>query len=345
MKVSPITVFMARVCLMLAAFLMPPGGIDLAYADYTGPKLRFRLAHPCPPGHHTSKAFEKFRDLVAEKSGNRIKVHIFPNAVLGSDVVMIKGAQSGGLEMAVSSSPNLTRFVPSLMVFDLPYITAIEHQPKLYAALDHGELGRFFQKEFNAVGLEPIMYCEYGYRNFVSVKKPIRSIEELAGIKVRTTASPVEVEVAKALGMNPKPLAWGETYTALKEGMVEGEGNTFSFLLDAEHKDILQYGILSRHNYGMQILSANLGWWKGLHPEARRIIREASAEALRYQREVLAPRSEEEALQQFEADGIVIMRPTPAELETLKRKTRPVWEVFRERLGQNLIDLLVQTQR
>ena len=82
------------------------------------------------------------------------------------------------------------------------------------------------------------MYCEYGYRDFFSVKKPIRSVGDLAGIQVRTTASAVEVEVAKALGMKPKPLAWGETYTALKEGIVEGEGNTFSFLLDAEHEDI-----------------------------------------------------------------------------------------------------------
>lgn len=345
MKVSQNIIGMVRLCGLLMAVLLVLGGVGTAYADYTGPKLRFRLAHPCPPGHHTSQAFEKFRDLVAEKSGHRIKVHIFPNAVLGSDVVMIKGAQSGGLEMAVSSSPNLTQFVPSLMVFDLPYITSIEHQAKLYAALDTGELGRFFRKEFNAVGLEPIMYCEYGYRNFVSVKKPIRSIEDLAGIKVRTTASPVEMEVAKALGMSPKPLAWGETYTALKEGIVEGEGNTFSFLLDAEHEDVLRYGILSRHNYGMQILSANMKWWSGLDPEARRIIREASAEALRYQREVLAGRSEEEALQRFEADGIVIMRPSPAEMETLKEKTRPVWELFRSRLGQGLIDMVVRTQQ
>lgn len=200
---------MARVLLLPVALMFICGALVSAHAEYSGPKVRFRLAHPCPPGHHTSLAFEKFAELVAQKSKNKIKVHVFPNAVLGSDVVMLKGALTGGLEMAVSSSPNLTWVVPSLMVFDLPYITSVKYQKNLYEALDNGELGRYFKGKFNEVGLEPIMYCEYGYRDFFSVKKPIRSVGDLAGIQVRTTASAVEVEVAKALGMKPKPLAWG----------------------------------------------------------------------------------------------------------------------------------------
>ena len=173
---------MARVLLLPVALMFICGALVSAHAEYSGPKVRFRLAHPCPPGHHTSLAFEKFAELVAQKSKNKIKVHVFPNAVLGSDVVMLKGALTGGLEMAVSSSPNLTWVVPSLMVFDLPYITSVKYQKNLYEALDIGELGRYFKGKFNEVGLEPIMYCEYGYRDFFSVKKPIRSVGDLAGI-------------------------------------------------------------------------------------------------------------------------------------------------------------------
>ena len=231
------------------------------------------------------------------------------------------------------------------MVFDLPYITSVKYQKNLYEALDNGELGRYFKGKFNEVGLEPIMYCEYGYRDFFSVKKPIRSVADLAGIQVRTTASVVEVEVAKALGMKPKPLAWGETYTALKEGIVEGEGNTFSFLLDAEHEDILRYAFASQHNYSMQILSANKKWCEELDPQVRSIIREAAAEALKYQREVLAPQSEEEAVKRFMADGLEVSKPSEADLEELKRKTRPVWNLFSDSLSQELIDLVVATQQ
>ena len=93
---------MARVLLLPVALMFICGVLVSAHAEYSGPKVRFRLAHPCPPGHHTSLAFEKFAELVAQKSKNKIKVHVFPNAVLGSDVVMLKGALTGGLEMAVS---------------------------------------------------------------------------------------------------------------------------------------------------------------------------------------------------------------------------------------------------
>ena len=144
---------MARVLLLPVALMFICGALVSAHAEYSGPKVRFRLAHPCPPGHHTSLAFEKFAELVAQKSKNKIKVHVFPNAVLGSDVVMLKGALTGGLEMAVSSSPNLTWVVPSLMVFDLPYITSVKYQKNLYEALDNGELGRYFKGKFNEVGL------------------------------------------------------------------------------------------------------------------------------------------------------------------------------------------------
>ena len=124
-----------------------------------------------------------------------------------------------------------------------------------------------------------------------------------------------------------------------------GEGNTFSFLLNAEHEDILKYAFASQHNYSMQILSANKKWWEGLDPQVRGIIREAAAEALKYQREILAPQSEEEAIKRFKANGLEVSKPSEAELEELKRKTRPVWNLFPDTLPQELIDLVVATQQ
>ena len=87
---------------MPVALMFICGALVSAHAEYSGPKVRFRLAHPCPPGHHTSLAFEKFAELVAQKSKNKIKVHVFPNAVLGSDVVMLKGALTGGLKASAA---------------------------------------------------------------------------------------------------------------------------------------------------------------------------------------------------------------------------------------------------
>lgn len=316
-----------------------------ADAPYTGPKLKFRVAHTTPPGNHITLAFEKFKEAVEAKSQGKIRVQIFPNAILGSDRVLMEGAQKGTLEMAVSSTPNMANFSPMYQVFDLPYITSPGNQEKLYKAIDHGELGKFFVTVGHSIGLEPIMYAEYGYRNFVTVKKPIAGAADLAGLKIRTTDSPVEVEVAKALKMNPTPVAWGETYTALQQGTVDGEGNTFPHLFGAKHHEVLKYAVTSAHNYGMQVMMAHKAWWDKLSPEAQSVIRAAAAEALAYQRTVLYPQNEAEARAGFEAAGIKVVDLDEAQLAQFRAATRPVWDKFTGQFPPELLELVLATQK
>lgn len=321
-------------------------GVAVAAQDsYTGPKLKFRVAHTTPPGNHITLAFEKFKEVVEAKSGGKIKVQIFPNAILGSDRVLMEGAQKGTLEMAVSSTPNMANFSPLYQVFDLPYITSPKNQDKLYKAIDSGALGEFFVKVGHDIGLEPIMYAEYGYRNFVTIKKPIAGVNDLVGLKIRTTDSPVEVEVAKALKMNPTPVAWGETYTALQQGTVDGEGNTFPHLYGAKHHEVLKYAVTSAHNYGMQLMMANKAWWDKLPLEAQKVIREAAAEALNYQRTVLYPANEAEARQGFVKAGIQIVDLSDAQIDEFRAATRPVFDKFAAQFPPELLELVLDTQK
>ena len=166
---------LACFCLVGVALTSP------AFAAYDGPKFSFRVAHTTPPGNHITLAFEKFKELVEKKSDGRISVQIFPNAMLGSDRVLMEGAQKGSLEMAVSSTPNMANFSPLYQIFDLPYITSPQNQEKLYAAIDSGELGKYLVKVAHDIALEPIMYAEYGYRNFVTIKKPFRASKTSRG--------------------------------------------------------------------------------------------------------------------------------------------------------------------
>ena len=314
-------------------------------ADYNGPKIKFRVAHTTPPGNHITLAFEKFKDLVEEKSGGKIKVQVFPNAILGSDRVLMEGAQQGSLEMAVSSTPNMANFSPLYQVFDLPYITSPKNQEKLYQAMDSGKLADYFKKVANDIGLEPIMYAEYGYRNFVTINRPVAGAGDLAGLKIRTTDSPVEVEVAKILKMNPTPVAWGETYTALQQGTVDGEGNTFPHMYGAKHHEVLKYAVTSAHNYGMQVMMANKAWWDKLPPEAQKVVREAAAEALAYQRSTLYPKNEAEAREGFVKAGITIVDLTDEQLDEFRKITRPVWDKFLDKFPLELVEMLLETQK
>lgn len=329
---------------LLAAGVMCMSSV--AQAEYTGPSLRFKLAHTAPPGNHITEAYQKFADLVSEKSDKKIQVQLFPGAVLGSDRVLIEGAQRGSLEVGVSSTPNLANFSNQFQVFDLPYITSPEKQDQLYAAMNPGgPLYEYFEGEANKIGLQPIMYAEYGYRHFVSANKPLTKAADLAGLKMRTTDSPVEVEVAKALHTNPAPIAWGEVYTALQQGTIDAEGNTFPHLAGAKHHETLKHAITSAHNYGMQVAMANKKWWDSLDPQTQKVIQDAALEAVTYQRDVLYPANEKKARAEFEAAGITIHDATPEDIAVFKQMTQPVFDTYAAQLPAELVKMVQDTQQ
>ncbi len=306
--------------------------------------LKLRLAHPMAPGNNVTLGYEKFKELVEKKSNKTIEVQVYGSSMLGSDRVAMESVQRGSLEMASSSSPNMANFSPYFMIFDLPYITDIKYQQKLYDSIDNGELGSYFDRLADEINLKPIMFSEYGYRNFVTTGKPISTVDTLEKLKVRVTASPVEIETAKALGMSPTPIAWGETYTAMQQGTVDAEGNTFSLLSDAKHDEVIRYAVDSRHNYSMHILMMNNEFWNELSPEVQKIIMESANEALQHQRSITAE-LEKAAEQKFIDQGIKVHKLTKEELEEYKTKTRPVWDLFIDRIPAELVAMIKEIQK
>ena len=301
------------VAALLASSCMVLGMANNARAEKP---LTLRLGHPMAPGNNVTVGYEKFKELVEKKSNKKIRIQLFPNCQLGSDRVTTEAAQAGTLDMSSSSTPNLASFSKSYMAIDLPYVTSPANQEKLYKALDDGELGKALDKVSESIGLKTIMFSEFGYRNFVSAKKPLKEVKDLMNLKVRTTDSPVEVAVATELGMSPAPVAWGETYTAIQQGTVDAEGNTFSLLNDAKHTEVLKYAMDSEHNYSMHILLMNKKKWDSLTPEQQQIITEAAKEATVWQR-AESVKLEKKAWDAFKAKGIEITMLTPEQRKAI----------------------------
>lgn len=306
--------------------------------------LTLRLGHPMAPGNNVTVGYEKFKELVEKKSDRSIRIQIFGNTQLGSDRVTTEAAQAGTLDMSSSSTPNLASFSKAYMALDLPYITFEKNQEKLYRALDEGELGKALDKVAESIGLKAIMYSEYGYRNFVSTAKPLNAVSDLMNLKIRTTDSPVEVAVATELGMNPAPVAWGETYTALQQGTVDAEGNTFSLLNDAKHTEVLKYAMDSQHNYSMHVLLMNRKKWDSLTPDQQKIISEAAREALIWQR-AESVKLEKKAWEAFKEKGIVIHRLTGEQRAELVAKTESVRQKFAKEIPADILALIAATQQ
>ncbi len=335
MKVSSIL----KVALMASMVL----GLNVSNAMAERP-MTLRLGHPMAPGNNVTVGYEKFKEILEEKSGGKIKLRIFGNSQLGNDRVTTEAAQAGTLDMTSSSTPNMASFTKDYMVFDLPFITSPANQEKLYKALDDGELGQALRAVANKIGLEIIMFSEFGYRNFVSTDKPIKTVADLAGLKIRTTDSPVEVGVATALKMNPAPIAWGEVYTALQQGTVDAEGNTFSLLNDAKHTEVLKYAMDSGHNYCMHILMINKEKWDKMTPEQQKIMRESAKEAEAWQRAesiVL----EKKAWDAFKERGIEITMLPAEEHAKLREMTKPVFDEFAKQIDPKLVQLMIESQK
>lgn len=315
-------------------------GVALA----AGKPVTLRIGHPMAPGNNVTVGYEKFKELVEAKSNRAIRIQIFGNTQLGSDRVTTEAAQAGTLDMSSSSTPNLASFHNAYMAIDLPYVTDPKYQQNLYKALNEGELGKYLDKVSQEIGLKTLMFSEFGYRNFVSTKKPLNEVKDLMNLKVRTTDSPVEVAVATELGMNPAPVAWGETYTALQQGTVDAEGNTFSLLNDAKHTEVLKHAMDSQHNYSMHILLINKKKWESLTPEQQAILQDAAREATEWQR-AESVKLEEKAWQAFKDKGIAITLLKPEQRDELKAKTAPVRERFAKEIPAELLELIQATQK
>lgn len=303
-----------------------------------------RLANPMATGDNITLGYDKLTELVEEKSGGTMRIDHYANAVLGSDRATTEAVQEGTLDIASCSSPNFSGFIPEFGAFDLPYITDKKYQQNLYDAIDYGELGKYYDKLCEEKGLKLLMYTEYGYRNFAMADKPIHNVDDMKNLKIRTTDSKVEVGVVRALHAQAMPVAWGETYTALSQGTIDGEGNTWSLLLSAHHNEALKYGIESRHNYSMHILVMGLDRWNKLSKEQQDILQEACHEALTWQRSI-AFKNEEKNKQTMIDAGTDIYDPTDEELQGFKDAIRPVWDQFiGKTIPQEAVDMILATQ-
>lgn len=306
--------------------------------------LVLRIANPQATGDVVTVGYEKLAELVDERSGGKMRIDLYSNAVLGSDRPTTESVQENALDMASISSPNFAGFIPEFMAFDLPYVTDPKYQENLYNALDYGELGEYYREVARSKGFEIIMFSEYGYRNFATSDTPVKTVDDFKGLKLRTTDSPVEVAVARAIGAQAMPVAWGETYTALSQGAIDGEGNTWSLLYAAKHHEALKYGVDSRHNYSMHILVMNKERYDAMSDEQREILVDCAREALDWQRDNAAVVGDE-SRQAIIDSGVEIYKPTDAEMQGYKDATASVWDQFvGSRVPEKAVKMIQDTQ-
>lgn len=303
--------------LLVTGFSMHAGA--QAYADRT-----IRLGHQAQTEAPISKAARKFAELVAEKSGGRLKIKEFPASQLGNEAQQLSALRGGTQELFVPTTTSLATVVKEFGLLDFPFL--VSNTAEAEALLD-GPAGTALLDKLPEKGLIGLGYWENGFRNVTNSARPILKLEDFAGLKLRVIPNPVFIDAFKALQSNPTPLAFGELYGALESRAVDGQENPYVLISTSKFYEVQKYASNTNHVYSPLIVLAGKAFWDKLSENERQIIQTAFREARAYQRD-LSRKTTTAAIADVTAKGMKINDISPAELQRMEAAVRPTKEKF-----------------
>jgi TRAP-type transport system periplasmic protein len=262
--------------------------------------VRMRVGNVYPATHSIPIATGRFKELVEQKSNGRIAVEVFNNSELGSEREMAEMTRLGALEMTLSGLPGTGAYVPEIEVMEAFYIYRnVEDLARISAAI-YGDLQDFMlPKGFYLVGM---MY--QGPRNTLSTK-PLKTVDDFKGLRLRVPQTPLFVALAKAWGATPTAISLAEVYTSLESGVIAALEGTHETMVTSNFHEKAKYLLTTRHNFYPQPMVMNRGWFEKLSKENQGAILEAAKEAGAYQLS-LHKGADDKALATMRAGGVQI---------------------------------------
>ncbi|WP_140635642.1 TRAP transporter substrate-binding protein [Methylibium rhizosphaerae] len=312
--------------LALGLAALMPLGAALA-ADIKERSIKFAFQNQ--KGHPQAEGAQKFADLVAQKSGNKISVKLFPGGTLGGDVQTISALQGGTIEMTVLNAGILTSHVKEFAVFDLPFLFANAQEVD---AVTDGPVGTSLLAKLAEKNLVGLGYWDLGFRNLTNSKRPITKVEDIAGLKIRVIQSPIYVDMFNALGATATPMPFPELYPALEQKAVDGQENPFTLIRTSKFYEVQKHLAVTRHVYNPQALLVSKKLWDSMSADERKILTEAAAEATKFQRQ-LSRGQADDALADLKKAGMQVTEFSPEELQRMRNAVKPVVHKYSAQIG------------
>ena len=278
---------LVMVAISLSLFL----GTGIAWAGAKIDPLTIKFAHAGSMTHPYSVGIQKLTPILEKNSGGAIKLQVFCCAQLGSERELAEGTRLGTINVtSVAAEGALPAWVPELQVFGLPFL--IRNREHAYKVLD-GPIGKELEAKLEAQGLHVLGWWELGFRNMTTKNKPIRSPDDLKGLKMRVQEAKVWLGLMRSLGAIPTPIPFGELYNALQQGVVDGQENPIVTIVSMKFYEIQKQVGLTEHTYTALPVLANKKWWDGLTPAQRGVIAESVKQSVAEQRKTVAAQVDE----------------------------------------------------
>ena len=260
------------ILLMIASFLFLAGNAVAA--------TNIKLAVVTKPGSAQNIAAEKFKELIEKRSNGDIKVKIYHSASLGNETEILQQVQMNSIQMAIITGGPFDTFDPMARVINYPFL--FKDYEQVDRILD-GPLGSELLKSLESSGFKGLCFSENGFRNLTNSKRPVKTADDLKGLKIRVMSSAIHKAIWQSLGANPTPMPW-PIYTELEQGVIDGQENPLWVMEVYKFYEIQEFMTLTRHVYSYHIDVASLSWWNTLNAKTRKMIQKSMVDAAVFQR-------------------------------------------------------------
>ena len=303
-----------------------------------GPKV-IKMGHCHPPDSQFNLGAVKFAELVAQKTNGQVKIEVFHSNQLGDEPELSEGVRMGTVDMALFATGAVTKFESKFNVFDLPFLFRdYAHADKVLS----GEVGKYLSSELEKKDIKVLSFWESGFRHYVNNKRPVKSPDDLKGLKLRVPDWQVLTATTKALGANCVPMPFGEVYLACQQGVVDGQEGPVFAIKSAKMYEVQKYMVLDGHTYTPMLFTINPNVFKSLTPEQQKAVLEASQEAGAYEKKLIRDKEVEE-LAFLETQGKMIIERHPNNA-AWREATKSVYAQFGDKIGKDLIQKVIDTK-
>ena len=308
--------------------LRAPGIIALILACASGcnpvqETVELRLAHVLDATHPVHQGMAFMGDRLETLSGGTMRVRIYPSGQLGNERETVELLQLGALDMAKTASSVIENFVPAMGVYSLPYL--FQDQDHLWRTLE-GEIGRDILLRGTPYRIRGLCYYDAGFRSFYIHDRKVETPADLEGLKIRVMRSNLSIQTINMLGANATPMAYGELYTALQQGVVDGAENNPPNFFGSKHFEQARYYTLDEHAAPPDVLLIGSHTWNKMSGEQQAWVEQAVAESVIYQRQ-LWEAATREALNAVEAAGVTVVRPDKGPFQAA---VTPLYDALRD---------------
>lgn len=323
-KVLALVLVLALALSLVACGSKSDSSAPSADGSQSGATYTFRYAENQPEDYPTTKAAYKFAELVKEKSNGRITIEVYAGAQLGDEKSVIEQIQLGTIDFTRVSISPLSEFNKALNVLQMPYL--YKDADQMWRVLD-GEIGEKYLNDMESSNMYGLSWFDAGARNFYNSVREIKTLEDMKGLKIRVQESSLMMGMVSALGAEPTPMAYGEVYSGLQNGTIDGAENNWPSYESTSHYEVAKYFVLDEHTRVPEMQLISKATMNKLSEEDQKIIREAAKESAIYERELWAER-EKASEAKVREGGAVITELADGELEKFQAAMEPLYKEF-----------------